>query len=190
MAELITLSGHYGRRSQISTRNDEIDELMGGFMDFIKSVGSTAISPFKAVGKGVGHTFMEAYRGAKKGDVLKILKAPFKGVGHAFMTTTRDIKSQAEFFYRPSKMRTWMGPVGSIVTAIGSIPGPHSIFMLPIGMALATGGGISQGIYSKDQAKKAASAAQQAAASAGDKTKYIWYGVAGLGVVASILVFT
>lgn len=190
MAELITLSGHYGRRSQISSRNDEIDELMGDFLDFLKSTGSMAISPFKAVGKGVGHTFMEAYRGAKKGDILKILKAPFKGIGHTFMTQVRDVKSHAEYFYRPSKMRHWMGPVGGIMTAAATaIPGPWSVVLIPLGIALSTGGGIAQGIYSKDRAKKATSEAEQAKALAGEKAKYIWYGVAGLGVVASIMMF-
>lgn len=191
MAELVTLSGHYGynRRQRISSRNDEIDEIMDGFMSFVKRVGKTAISPFVSVGKGVGHTVMETYRGVKTGDIMKIITAPFKGIGHTFMTQVRDTKSMAEFFYRPSKMRSWMGPVGGIVTAIGMIPGPWSVIMLPLGAALAAGGGIAQGIYSKDQAGKAASAAQQKAAEEGKKTRYIWYGVAALGVVGSVMMF-
>lgn len=196
MAELVTLSGNYmsspygySRRTRSSARKAELDELMGGFVDFLKSAGSVVASPLKSAGKGVGHTFMEVYRGAKTGDVLKIVKAPFKGIGHAFMTQYRTTKDMSEFFYRPSKMRTWMGPVGGIVTAIGMVPGPHSIIMVPLGAALAAGGGIAQGIYSKDQAKKAASAAQQAAAEQGKKTTYIWYGVAALGVVGSIMMF-
>lgn len=197
MAELVTLSGNhlysahdgYTRRSRHSARQEELEEVMGGLWSFVKSVGKTAISPFKAVGKGVGHMTMEMYRGAKKGDILKILKAPFKGIGHTFMTQVRDTKSMAEYFYRPSKMRSWMGPVGGIVTAAGMIPGPWSVVLLPLGAALAAGGGIAQGIYSKDQAGKAASAAQQAAAERGKTTTYIWYGVAALGVVGSIMMF-
>ncbi len=189
MAELVTLSGNYGciRRRNISTRNNEIDELLGGPLDFIKSVGRVVTTPFKAIGRGVGHATMEVYRGVKTGDPLRIFSSPFKGAGHSFMTQFRDIKKQSEFFYRPSKMRKWMGPAGGILAVLGAIPGPHQVIFLPLGAALSATGGIAEGLYQKDKAKKAITAAEQKAAADAQKTKYIWYGVAALGAAGTLM---
>lgn len=191
MAELITLSGdyslRYNRRQRVNSRNDE---LMGGLLDFFKSAGKTIVSPVVSVAKGVGHTTMEIGRGIKSGDIKRILTAPAKGIGHTFMTQGRTYKEFSEFFWRPSKMKDWMKPIGGAVMAIGAVPGPHSIFMVPIGAALVLGGSIGESVYIKDQMKKAASATQKQTMEEQKKANYLWYGVGALGVVGAYMALT
>ncbi len=195
MAELVTLAGDYGctypsrynRRSRVNARSEE---MMGGVMSFIKSAGKIAITPFRAIGKGVGHFAMETYRGAKTGDFKKILAAPFRGIGHGSATIYRDTKEHSEYYWRPSKMREWMGPVGGIVTAIGAVPGPHSVFMLPIGAALAVGGALGNKLYVEDQIKQAKKSAEDKDVKDANTATYMWLGVGALGIVGTFMVLT
>lgn len=195
MAELVTLSGDYGhtynsrvgRRNQVSQRNEE---LMAGLLDYLKSAGSFVISPVVGLAKGVTHAGMEVYRGVKTGDIKRVLSAPFKGVTHSGMEVYRDIKEHSEYYYRPSKMKDWMKPIGGAIMAIGAIPGPHSIFMIPIGAFLTLSGSLGESIYINDQIKKAQVAQSLVDAQEQRKTNYIWYGVAAIGLVGSWMVFT
>ena len=196
MTDLVTLSGTHNyhfknsrlnRRSTVHARNEE---LMGGLLDFIKDSGSALASPFVAVGKGIGHVGMEAYRGVQTGDPLRVLKAPFKGAGHIAIDYSRSIKEYSEYYWRPSKMKDWMKPIGASILAIGSVPSPLSILFIPLGTALVLGGTIGESVYINDQIKKAEDLSRLQSAEDQKKANYVWYGVAAVGVVGAILIFT
>ena len=196
MADLVTLAGDYnynfsstrtGRRGRVSARNEE---LMGDLFDYFKSAGSFIVSPFVAVGKGIGHAGMEFYRGAKTGDFGRMLASPFRGAGHTGMTLARTSGEHAEYYWRPSKMKDWMKPIGATLLTIGAVPGPHSVFFIPIGAALTIGGTIGETVYINDQIKKAQTAQKLADAEAKKKANYIWYGVAAIGAVGVWMVAT
>lgn len=198
MADLVTLAGDYNynfnvthsrlnRRSRVKRRNEE---LMGDLFDFFKSATKFVVSPFVSVGKGIGHAGMEMYRGIKSGDIKKILAAPFRGIGHTGGTFYRTSKSHLEYYWRPSKMKDWMRPIGAAITAIGAVPGPHTLIMVPLGLALTLGGTIGEGVYIKDQMKKAEDAAKISALEKQEKANLIWTGVAGVGVVAAYMLLS
>jgi len=195
MAELVTLAGDYGysnpsRYNRRYRNKATSEELMAGIGDFLKSAGNMAILPFKAVGKSIGHTTMETYRGIKTGNFKRILKAPFKGTTHGVMTAYRDTKSHTEYYWRPSKMKEWMGPVGAAVTAIGAVPGPHSVFMLPIGALLSVGGALGNKMYVADQIKQAKISADSVEAKEANMASYMWLGVGALALGGTFMLLT
>lgn len=181
-AELITLEGDNDFNIGYTPY---YDDTMDGIGDFFKTAGKFIATPFIATGKGVGHFFMEAGRGIKSGDIKKVAFSPFKGIGHIGGTAYRAAKEHAEYYWRPSKMREWMSPLGMAITAAGAIPGPHSLIMLPLGAALTAGGSISEGIYQKDR-QKIADAAEKKYLEDSKKKNLMWTigGIALLGVGA------
>lgn len=132
------------------------EELMGAkdILDWGKALVTATLSPVTSLAKGIGHAGMEIGRGVSRGDIGRVLLAPVKGVGHVPASYFRDAKDYLSYYYRPSRMG-WMKQVGPIVSAIGAIPGPHSIFMIPLGLGMATAGAVGDGIFQQEKAKQA-----------------------------------
>ena len=197
MTDLVTLSGNYNyhfpnsrrynRRLNVNARNEE---LVDGLLDYVKSAGTFIAKPFISVGKGTGHFAMEAYRGVKTGDIGRVLKSPFKGAGHAAFSYGRAFKEHAEYYWRPSKMKDWMKPIGGSLMAIAPFTGPAAIVLFPLGAVLTLAGAAAETIYINDQIKKAEAAAQVQALEDKKKANYIWYGAAAIGAVGLYMVFT
>ena len=172
-------------------------ELMGGdLFSFLKDTGKAILSPITSIGKGTGHMFAEAGRGISRGDFSRIALAPLKGVGHTTGSMFRDNTNMFENYWRPSKMG-WMQPVGALVTAIGTIPGPHSPFMIPIGAGLTTAGTVGTGIKQKQDAENLvkeqnisnAQAQAQLEAEGKSKNQTMWWLIAGGGAVLAASYF-
>lgn len=202
---LVTLAGDYKTsydtgfeflsRRPSRYRRIRSPELMGneiwdGIQDFGKSVFRSSMAPFISPIKGIAHAGKEIGRGVSSGSPLQIFTAIPKGIAHAGKDFGRSYTEHAEFYYRPSKARTWMKPAGIAMSAIGTATA--NPFILAGGAALTAGGTAAEGMYQKDQQKKAKDAndkqAEQDAITAQERNKkYIM--VAG-AVTAGLVAYT
>lgn len=178
------------QRRDFWKRHGQQPETMDGLLDWGKSVVKSSLSPITSSIKGIGHTVMEAGRGISSGDIKRVLAAPVKGTGHTVLSWGRDTKEHAEWYYRPSKMRQWMKPVGGLVTAAGAIPTPASPFLLAGGAALTAGGAIGDKIYQEGKRRQAIREGQKEqenqAVAASQKNNIYIYGAIGIGALALI----
>lgn len=164
------------------------EELMGAkdIGDWFKTSVKAMVSPITSIAKGIGHTVMETGRGLSRGDVGRVLLAPVKGIGHTTGSFYRDEKEHLSYYWRPSRM-SWMKPMGAAVGAIGAIPGPHSIIMVPLGIAMATAGTIGDASFKKKKAEEAYKEgqinAEEQAQLKQENTKktLMWIGLIGAG---------
>lgn len=164
-AQLVTLEGENFSMSPYIMGNEQ----MGGLLDFFKSAGTAITSSFVSPIKGFTHFIMEAGRGIAAGDWGRVGASPFKGIGHTGMDFFRKNTEYAEWYYRPSKMRQWMSPIGAAFMAAGAVFPP---LLIP-GAALTAGGAIGEGLYQKDRATKADKAEKERLVAA-KKSNLMW----------------
>jgi len=164
--QLVTLSGDYqqsydtgieflSRKKRYRKNRAVYSELMGASVwGGLKNFGSSIVNVVTAPFKGVGHFVMEAGRGISRGDIARVASSPFKGFAHSGLSLGRASGRHLEYYWRPSKARLWMKPVGGALTALGMVPVLGAPFLVA-GALVSIGGGLTEGIYQGDQAKKA-----------------------------------
>jgi len=167
-----------------------IDMLYGSWLgDTFRAV----TSPVRSVVKGATHGVMEVGRGISRGDLKRVVKAPFKAAGHTVLAQKRDYTRHLEHYWRPSKMRKWMKPVGSGLMAAGAVPTPASPFLLAAGGALNIGGAAGEAIHKTHKARQAARAQAKSRATAKAETQEAvkkslpWIVIGGVGLIGGIL---
>lgn len=172
-AQLITLEGNTYNPTAYH------GEQMNGLLDYFNAAGSAVSSAFVSPVKGAGHFVMEAGRGISSGDWGRVGAAPFKGIGKTGGDFFRKNKEHAEWYWKPSKMRQWMSPVGGALMAAGAAFPP---LLIP-GAALTAGGAIGEGLYQKDRAGKADPAEIERLKKA-KQTNLMWT-IAGIGLLGA-----
>lgn len=202
---LVTLAGDYQSsydtgfeflsRRPSRYRRRRSPEMMGGeiwegIKDFGKSVFRSSMAPVISPIKGVAHTGMEIKRGVSGGSPLQVFTAIPKGVAHTVVDFGKSYTEHAEFYYKPEKARTWMKPAGAAMGAVGTVTG--NPFIMAGGAALTIGGSAAEGIYQKEQAKKAKIAgdiaSEEAALAAQERNKK--YLIVGGTILAGLAAFT
>jgi hypothetical protein len=107
-------------------------------------------------------------------------------------------KSPVAYLWRPSKISTWMAPVGGAIASVGAAITPTGVGaiigvpMMLVGGAMTVGGTVGSAIYADDQKKKAIKQHDTLRAQAieASKKKNLMIGGALLATVAGVYVAT